>query len=105
MTGAALAMLISFSLSGVPALIVASRLVEVRIRDIGRALAPLLVSSALLALVLGLLEFASDPMPPLLALLVVCVCTPVVYLATTLTFARTTVAPIWTSLRASKSMT
>ena len=105
MTGAALAMLVSFSLSGVPALIVAFRLVELPLRDVGRALAPLLACSALLALVLGLLEFASDPMPPLLALLVICVCTPVVYLATTLTLARTTVAPIWASLRASKSLT
>lgn len=99
LAGAALAMLAGFSASGIPALVVAMRLVRLHPVELARALAPSFLCAGLLGVACGaLLPLAGSLSPPAgLALLVAA--GGAVYLGATAVFARGTVAPMWTSLR------
>ena len=69
-TGAALAMLIAFSLSGVPALFYAIRILEIRPRVLAGALAPFAACAAAPPPHSGSLVHATEPLPPVGALAV-----------------------------------
>jgi O-antigen/teichoic acid export membrane protein len=103
LTGAAVAMLVAYSCSSVPALIVAMRLLELRLIDLLRSLAPSLACSALLGLALALLLPTRDWMSPALTLIVMFGVGSVVYICSTAVLAKSTVAPILLSLRGSRT--
>jgi O-antigen/teichoic acid export membrane protein len=102
-SGAALAMLVSFALAGVPAFVVALRTVKMSMQELARALAPCLACSVVLALVMIALVPTSLAMPPLAGLAAVGVGAAVTYALAALTLARSAVAPIWRSLRSARA--
>lgn len=102
-TGAATAMLVGFASSGVPALICASRLLGLSAAHAVRALGPAVVCSGLLAGTLASLLWAGDRLGPLPALALLLAAGVLVYTAAAALLARSTVQPLWTSLRPSRT--
>jgi PST family polysaccharide transporter/lipopolysaccharide exporter len=103
--GAALAMLIGFSCSGIPAFAYALHLIGLSSLDVLRALGASLLSSALLAAALAGLLWASVPLPAFGNLVLLAIAGLLVYGVATAVFARSTIAPIWASLRGTRSVT
>jgi O-antigen/teichoic acid export membrane protein len=103
LSGAAIAMLVAFSASGIPSFVVAMRLVELKARELVRALWSALVCSLILALALALVTPAIEGMTPVASLVLVAVVGTVVYLGAIAVFARSTVVPMWISLRGSRT--
>jgi lipopolysaccharide exporter len=103
LSGAAIATLVAFSASGIPSFVVAMRLVELKARELVRALWSALVCSLILALALALVIPASEGMTPVASLVLVAVVGTVVYLGAIAVFARSTVVPMWISLRGSRT--
>ena len=99
LVGAACAMLLVDVLTGLPALLVTMRMLELRPAAAVRALAPALLCSLLLAGALALLLPAQDALPAAAALALVVGAGAVVYAVATAVFARKLVVPIWASLR------
>jgi len=99
LTGAAAAMLVVDVLSGIPALVVTMRMVDLRPRALGRSLAPTAGSAALLALVLSVLVHVSSFMSAPAALALLVTAAAVVYAAAAAAFARSIVRPMWVSFR------
>lgn len=97
--GAALAMLIAVAVCGVLKLGLALRLLEGGVLELGRALAPSFLCSAVLGAALLLLMPATDALNPGVRLAVLVVGGGAVYVAATLAFARSIVAPMWIGLR------
>jgi O-antigen/teichoic acid export membrane protein len=98
-SGAALAMVVAFSLSGLPALAVAARRLEVPVATLLRACAPIVLSSAAMAAVLLALLPVTESLPPAVAVVVLVVCGGAAYVAAAAVLARGTLAPIWVSVR------
>jgi len=97
--GAALAMLIGISVCGVLKLWLALRLLEGSVVELGRALAPSLLCSAVLCAALLLLMPATDQLGPAYRLLVLVFAGAAIYVLATLAFARSIVMPMWIGLR------
>ncbi|HKP19605.1 MAG TPA: lipopolysaccharide biosynthesis protein [Gaiellaceae bacterium] len=100
-SGAALGMLLSFAVSGMPAFVQALRLLEITPRMLTRSLTPSLACSGILAVVLLALVPTSLEIPPLAGFAVVAVGAAVTYAIAAVTIARSAVRPIWRSLRGS----
>jgi PST family polysaccharide transporter len=98
-SGAALALLLSFSVSGIPAMVVGARLLEVPLVQLLRALWPMLASSAASALVMVALLPASDSLPSAAAAILLVAAGGLAYVVGVALFARATLAPLWVSLR------
>ncbi len=97
--GAALAMLLAVTVCGLVKLWLALRLLEGRVMELGRALAPSILCSAVLCAALLLLMPATDQLSPAYRLVVLVAAGTVVYVAATLAFARSIVMPMWVGLR------
>jgi hypothetical protein len=92
-------MLIAISVCGVLKLWLALRLLEGRVLELGRALAPSLLCSGVLCAALLLLLPATDQLGPAYRLLVLVSAGAAVYVGATLAFARNIVVPMWIGLR------
>ena len=97
--GAALAMLLAVTVCGVVKLWLALKLLEGGVMELGRALAPSILCSAVLCAALLLLMPATDQLSPAYRLVVLVAAGTVVYVAATLAFARSIVMPMWVGLR------
>ena len=97
--GAALAMLIAVTVCGVVKLWLALRLLEGGVIELGRALAPSILCSALLGATLLALMPTTDQLGPAVRLLVLVSAGTIVYIGATLAFARSIVVPMWVGLR------
>jgi len=97
--GAALAMLIAVGTCGLLKLWLALRLLGGGVLELGRALAPSFLCSAVLCAALLLLMPATDQLGPGYRLLVLLSAGAAVYAAATLAFARSIVMPMWIGLR------
>ena len=97
--GGALAMLIAISVCGVLKLWLVLRLLEGTALELGRALAPSLLCSAVLCAALLLLMPATGELGPAYRLLVLVSAGAAVYVGATLAFARSVVMPMWIGLR------
>ena len=97
--GAALAMLIAVTASGVVKLGLALRLLHGSAFELGRALAPSFLCSGVLCGTLLLLMPATEALNPATRLVVLVGAGTALYVAATLAFARSIVAPMWVGLR------
>ncbi len=100
-SGAALGMLLSFAISGMPAFVVALRLLEITPRMLARSLMSSLACSAILAAVLLALVPTSLELPPLAGFGAVAAGAAITYALAAVTIARSAVRPIWRTLRGS----
>jgi lipopolysaccharide exporter len=98
-TGAALAMFIAIGACGVARIVVSMRMVEASAGEVARSLGPSALCAGLLGLTLALLLPAADSLGPAAGLAVLVSAGGLVYVAATLTFARSIVAPMWGRLR------
>lgn len=103
-TGAAISMLAGFAASGIPALVWAIHLVELRAGEFVRALAPSIACSGVLALTLGALLWTESHLGPAATLAVLAAAGLVVYVCSTALIARSTVRPMVASLRAPREL-
>jgi lipopolysaccharide exporter len=101
-TGAALAMLISMICSGVPAIWVATRILELRAVELGRALSPAVLCSTLLAAALLAVLAVSDGVAPLPRIVGLAAVAVIAYVGAIAFFARETVAHVWVGIRRSR---
>lgn len=99
LTGAALAMLAVDATTGIPGIAVTMRLLRLRARELGRALARPALCSGLLGATLTLLLPTGDSMPSFASLALLATVGLLVYLGSTALFARSVIAPMWASLR------
>jgi hypothetical protein len=97
--GAALAMLMAVTVCGAVKLWLALRLLEGGVLELGRALAPSLLCSAVLGAALLLLMPMTDQMGVAVRLVVLVAAGTAVYVGATLAFARSIVMPMWVGLR------
>jgi lipopolysaccharide exporter len=97
--GAAGAMLFGSAITGVAALVISMRVVDLGFRELGRALAPPLLCCVALVASLIAVEPAAMSMSPIAGLLLVIGVALVVYVGTTALFARGVVVPIWVAWR------
>ena len=97
--GAALAMLIAVTVCGAVKLWLALRLLEGSLVELGRALAPSILCSALLGATLLLLMPATGSLGPAVQLAALVAAGTAVYAAATMAFARSIVMPMWIGLR------
>ena len=93
--GAALAMLIAVTVCGAVKLWLALRLLEGSLVELGRALAPSILCSALLGATLLLLMPATGSLGPAVQLAALVAAGTAVYAAATMAFARSIVMPMW----------
>lgn len=100
-SGAATAMLVAFSASGIPAFVAAVRMLGLSGRELARSLAPLVLSSAVLGLGLFALVEASGGVAPLVSLALVGFVGVGVYAGAVATFARGLVTPMLATFRSS----
>jgi O-antigen/teichoic acid export membrane protein len=98
-TGAAVAMAVAFAASGVPAVVVAMRMLRLGPLELGRALAMPALCSGLLAVVLLLLVRPASTLNPILALVVMVAAGLAAYAASAAVLARSTWLPMWAALR------
>ena len=103
LTGAATAVLASQFGSSLPAIGVVMRRLRLRVGELVRALAPAALCSALLALTLALLLPAMETASPRVAVTVIIPAGLAVYVAATMVFARSVLAPVWLGLRGIRS--
>jgi PST family polysaccharide transporter len=99
LAGAALSMLLAVGASAIPMTALTARRVRLGVGDFARALTPALFCSALLAATLAALLVPAQSMPPAASLAVLVLAGLCVYIAATGLFARSTVLPMWSSLR------
>lgn len=99
LAGAGVAMLTSMVIASAVRFALTFRLLEVKIPDFARALAPSALCAALLALVLVLLLPTAESLHPVPGLALLVVAGALVYVGSTLTIARSIVGPIWGGLR------
>jgi O-antigen/teichoic acid export membrane protein len=97
--GAALAMVIGFSASGVPAFVSMARELRLGVPDLAVALGPSVLCSVLLGLTLAFMIGASGDLSPVASLTVVAAAGLAVYVAAAAVFARGALTPVWTALR------
>ena len=102
-TGAAFATLIAFSSSGIPAFVVTLRLLHLGLAELGRALAAPLLCTALAGGAAAALLPVTRGAAPAGALAVLLGTGLAVYTVATAVFARSTIGPMWVSLRGSKA--
>ena len=103
MSGAALAILVSYSASGVAALFFGMRVLELKARELLAALGPVVIcSAALLAALLGLLPVV-DGLPAAAALAVLLAVGVGVYVAAAAMLARGVISPVVASFRRKSS--
>ena len=103
LNGAALAMLILITAVGLPAMYLAMRLVRAGILDTARVLARPILCSALLAGALMVLLDATSSLSPLVSLLILIGGGLLVFSVSAAIFARPVLAPMWVSIRESRS--
>jgi O-antigen/teichoic acid export membrane protein len=101
--GAALGMLVLMAAVGLPAILIAMRLVRASILDLGRALATPILCSTLLAVVLTLLLHATESLSPVLSLLILVGAGLLVFSGAAAIFARPVLTPMWASIRNTRS--
>jgi lipopolysaccharide exporter len=101
--GAALGMLILMAAVGLPAMLLAMRVVHASILDMARALARPFICSALLAVALTLLLIATDSFSPGITLLILVSGGLLVFSGAAAIFARPVLTPMWVSIRESRS--
>lgn len=97
--GAAAAQTIAISSVGIPSLLLAMRLIELRVTDLARALAPSALCTAILAGALLAITGPVDTLPAPLALTILVLSGLAVYTLSSALFARSVVLPMWWSLR------
>jgi O-antigen/teichoic acid export membrane protein len=97
--GAATSMLIAIAAATLPAVIVTARKLQLSAVELGRALAPSALCSALVAGCLLALLPRSQSMAPVAGLALLVSVGVVVYVSTTAVFARSVIVPMWGSLR------
>jgi PST family polysaccharide transporter len=100
--GAGLAVLIATSLTGFVTMTLVFRLLDLRPGELFRALAPFLLSSALVAGAIELTVSVTDGLPPAASLAAVIVVGAVAFVVGTALFARPIVAQMWSSLKLSR---
>lgn len=98
-TGAATAMLIAMCASSIPVLVVASRLLDLHLGELVRAVWPAFACSAVLGSALAALQAPAGLLSPPLALAALAVAGLAVYGAAIAVLARGLVLPMWTTLR------
>jgi O-antigen/teichoic acid export membrane protein len=101
--GAALGMLVTMAVTGLPAMFLAGRLLRVGVLDFGRALATPILCSALLGAALMLMLGPTESLSPLISLLVLLVAGLLVFAGAVAAFARPVVTPMWISIRETRS--
>jgi O-antigen/teichoic acid export membrane protein len=99
--GAALAVLVASVGTGLPSLAVTLRIIGLRLREFGRALAPAALSTATLGAFLVLVLPLSTSLSPPVALAILASVGVLAYVGAVAVFARRIVIPIWLNLRAS----
>lgn len=104
-TGAAVAMVVAFSASAIPALVVALRLLHLPLRELARSLSPALACSATLGVALALLLPPSRAFPAPVSLAFLAACGIAVYVGSAATIARSTLRPMLVALRSRPSRT
>jgi PST family polysaccharide transporter len=104
LTGAAISMVLAIAVATLPAIVVTSSMVQLRVVDLARALAPSAFCSALLAACLLALLPQSQTMRPGAGLALLVSVGLVVYGLSTAMFARSVVMPIWASLRSERDL-
>ena len=90
---------IAISSVGIPSLLLAMRLIELRVTDLARALAPSALCTAILAGALLAITGPVDTLPAPLALTILVLSGLAVYTLSSALFARSVVLPMWWSLR------
>ena len=101
--GAALGMLILMAATGLPAMLLAMRLVQASIVDTARALARPILCSALLAVALTLVLDATESLSPQISLLILVCAGVLVFGGAAALFARPVLTPMWVSIRETRS--
>ena len=101
--GASIAMLASLSITTLPASVRMLRLIGLSAGDLARRLRPALLCNGVLTLVLAVLIPATSAARPVVSLIVPLVGGVVLYLASTLLFARSVIVPMWLDLRGTRS--
>jgi lipopolysaccharide exporter len=101
--GAALGMLILMAAVGLPAMFLALRMVHASILDTVRALARPILCSVLLAIALTLLLTATESFTPVISLLILVGAGCLVFFGAAAIFARAVLAPMWVSIRETRS--
>ena len=102
LAGAATSMVLAIAAATLPAVILTARMVRLSAMDLGRALAPSALCSALLAACLLALLPQSQTMAPAAGLALLVSVGLVVYGLTTAMFARSVIMPMWGSLRSQR---
>lgn len=101
--GAALAVLISLTVTTLPALIRMMRLVGISANELTRMIRPSLFCSAVLALTLVILARTTSPAAPVTSLVAMLGGGLVAYLGSTAVFARSLLTPMWLDLRGTRT--
>ena len=101
--GTSIAMLASLSITTLPAFVRMLRLIGLSAGDLAQRLRPSLLCNGVLTLVLAALISATSTARPVVSLVISLVGGVVVYLASTLLFARSVVVPMWLDLRGTRS--
>jgi PST family polysaccharide transporter len=101
-TGTAAGMLIVDLTTGIPAIVMSSRMIGLSLRTVAGALAPTALCVALLALTLAIVDQAIAGLPPVVELLLLIGVGAVVYIGGTVLFARTVVTTMWINLRGAR---
>jgi O-antigen/teichoic acid export membrane protein len=101
--GAALGMLVLMVATGLPAMFLAMRLVDVSIRDTAHALATPILCSAVLAVALTALLGATQSLSPVVSLLILVGAGLLVFSGAAAAFARPVLTPMWVSIRETRS--
>ena len=100
--GAAAAQAIGVTAAGVPALLLAMRMVGLSVGALARGLGPPALSSAILAATLAAITGFAESLAPALALFLLVVTGLVVYLGASAIFARHIFLPMWWSMRGTR---
>jgi len=101
--GAALGMLIVMACIGLPVMFLAMRTVRISTVDMVRALARPILCSVLLAVALTLLLRATESLTPVISLVILVGAGSLVFFGAAAIFARPVLAPIWVSIRETRS--
>jgi O-antigen/teichoic acid export membrane protein len=101
--GAALGMLLLMAATGLPAMFLAMRLTQTTVLDTARALATPIFCSALLALALTLILGLTESFSPAVTLLILVGTGLLVFAGAAAIFARPVLAPMWVSIRETRT--
>jgi O-antigen/teichoic acid export membrane protein len=102
--GAALGMLVLMAVTGLPAMFLAMRLVDVSIRDTAHALATPILCSALLGVALTILLWATQSFSPIISLMTLIGAGLLVFSSAAAAFARPVLMPMWASIRETRKL-